>query len=36
MALSKVSTAQSIWPFEKSPPRSFASQNFTPSRLTAP
>ena len=33
---SNVSTAQSICPFEKSPPRSPATQNFAPSSFTPP
>ena len=33
---SNVSTAQSIWPSEKSPPRSLATQNFAPSSLAPP
>ena len=36
VALSKVTTAQSIWPLEKSPPRSPAIQNLAPSSLVAP
>src|SRR5262249_32868644 len=36
VALSKVTTAQSISPFEKSPPRSPATQTFVPSRVTPP
>ena len=35
MALSKYITAQSIWPLVKSPPRSFASQNFDAVELDA-
>ena len=34
--LSNVSTAQSIWPIEKSPPRSFETQKRAPSRLALP
>src|SRR6266849_8939982 len=33
---SNVNTAQSIWPFEKSPPRSPETQNFAPSGFVAP